>query len=77
MIDKDEKVFGYLDSNKNPELEKAGLLVVATKEGKRYFRYNGYPHWSCVPTFVECNVMSCSCSEVEHDSNDRASVESA
>lgn len=76
LIDKDEKVFGHLDSSKNQELENVGILIVSTSNGNRYFRYSG-DAYNPTPTFRECEVMSCFFSEVEHDSNDRANTENS
>ena len=75
LIDKNGRLFGFLDSEKNKELETTGIVVVSTSEGKRYFSYQG--SFKRNPRFVEVDVMSCFFSEVEHDSNDHARQESA
>lgn len=78
LFDKDGSLFGFVDSSKNRDIENVGLLIVSTKVGKRYFRYDGK---ICPigqnPKFTECEVMSCFYSEIEHDSNNHASAESA
>lgn len=50
LIDKDSNIFGHLDSSKNQELEKVGILIVATSKGNLYFRYSG-DAYNPTPTF--------------------------
>ena len=78
LLAKDGSPFGFVDSSKNRDVENVGLLIVSTTDGKRYFRFDGGHYLNGKnPKFVECEVMSCFFSEIDHDSNNHASAESA
>ena len=78
LFDKGGKLFGFVDSSKNRDIENVGLLIVSTTDGKRYFRFDGGHYLNSKnPKFVECEVMWCFFKEIEPNSNDRANEERA
>lgn len=76
LIDKNGKLFGFLDSEKNKELETMKIIIVSNAEGRRYFVYDALGFLLKENRkFVEADVMSCFFSEVEHDGNDHTKQE--
>lgn len=74
LIGLDDKIVGHLNSDNNPKIMTTGLVILLASPNTRYFAYNSALH---DPAFLERSPMVVSPAEIEHDSNNHASTESA